>query len=84
MRGADEPQTTLRTDHSVEARIPAEHPLRMIHGFVNPILTALSPRFEALYSRIGRPSIPPQRPLRRPPAGAVHCLERALTEGAAQ
>ena len=64
MRGADEPQTTLFSYVSVEDRIPADHPLRTIHALVNPILTALSPKFEALYSKMGRPSIPPERLLR--------------------
>ena len=64
MRGADEPQTTLFSYVSVEDRIPVDHPLRTIHALVNPILTALSPKFEALYSRMGRPSIPPERLLR--------------------
>ena len=49
---------------SVEDRIPADHPLRTIHALVNPILATLSPRFDALYARMGRPSIPPERLLR--------------------
>ena len=64
MRGADEPQTTLFSYVSVEDRIPADHPLRTIHALVNPILVTLSPRFETLYARLGRPSIPPERLLR--------------------
>jgi transposase len=64
MRGADEPQTTLFSYVSIEDRIPADHPLRTIHALVNPILVALSPRFDALYARMGRPSIPPERLLR--------------------
>ena len=64
MRGADEPQTTLFSYVSVEDRIPADHPLRTIHALVNPILSTLSPRFEVLYARMGRPSIPPERLLR--------------------
>ena len=61
MRAADEPQTTLFSNVSVEDRIPADHPLRTIHALVNPILAALSHKFEALYSRMGRSSIPPER-----------------------
>jgi transposase len=38
--------------------------LRSIQALVNPILAELSPRFQALYSRVGRPSIPPERLLR--------------------
>jgi transposase len=64
MRGPDHPQTALFSYRSIEDRIPAEHPLRMIHALVTPILAALSPRFEALYARLGRPSIPPERLLR--------------------
>ena len=64
MRGADEPQTTLFSSVSVDDRIPADHPLRTIHALVNPILTALSPRFAVLYACMGRPSIPPERLLR--------------------
>ncbi|MBA3559363.1 MAG: transposase [Gemmatimonadaceae bacterium] len=58
------PQTALFSHLSVEDRIPADHPLRTIQGLVNPILAALSPRFQAMYSRMGRPSIPPERLLR--------------------
>jgi transposase len=64
MRGDDQPQTTLFSYVSIEDRIPADHPLRTIQTLVNPILAALSPRFQAMYSRMGRPSIPPERLLR--------------------
>jgi transposase len=64
MRGSDHPQTVLFSYLSVEDRIPADHPLRTIQTLVNPILTALSPRFQTMYSIMGRPSIPPERLLR--------------------
>jgi len=64
MRGADQPQTTLFSYLSAEDRIPADHPLRTIFALVQPILAALSPRFDALYARMGRQSIPPDRLLR--------------------
>ena len=64
MRGADQPQTVLFSFLSMEDRIPADHPLRTMQTLVTPILTALSPRFQAMYSRMGRPSIPPERLLR--------------------
>lgn len=64
MRGSDLPQTALFSYLSVEDRIPADHPLRTIQTLVNPILAALSPRFQTLYSTMGRPSIPPERLLR--------------------
>lgn len=64
MRGSDHPQTALFSYLSVEDRIPADHPLRTIQALVNPILAELSPRFQILYSRLGRPSIAPERLLR--------------------
>src|SRR6266705_3189319 len=64
MRGADEAQTTMFSDLSIEARIPANHPLRTIQALVNPILDELSPRFQRMYAKAGRPSIPPERILR--------------------
>jgi transposase len=45
-------------------RVPQDHPLRAIRKMVDEVLRALSPRFDKLYSRIGRPSIPPERLLR--------------------
>jgi transposase len=64
MREPDHPQTTMFTYVSIEDRIPAHHPLRAIQGLVNPILAELSLRFQAMYARMGRPSIPPGRLLR--------------------
>lgn len=64
MRGPDHPQTALFSYLSVEDRIPADHPLRAIQALVNPLLGALSPRFQAMYATTGRPSIPPERLLR--------------------
>jgi len=50
---------------SVDDRIFADHPLRVNHALVQPILTALSPRFDAIYAtRTGRLSIPPERLVR--------------------
>jgi transposase len=64
MRGADHPQTTAFSMISIEDRIPVDHPLRAMLALVNPVLAALSPRFQAMYSTVGRPSIPPERLLR--------------------
>ncbi len=64
MRGPDHPQTALFSYLSVEDRIPADHPLRAIQQLVHPILAELSPRFQAMYATMGRPSIPPERLLR--------------------
>jgi len=64
MRGADERQAVLFSYRSIEDRIPVDHPLRAMRRLVDPLLVELSPRFQALYSAIGRPSIPPEQLLR--------------------
>ena len=48
----------------IEARIPANHPIRTIRRIVNEVLTGLDGEFAAIYSGMGRPSIAPERLLR--------------------
>jgi transposase len=48
----------------LEQRIPVDHPLRPMRAMVDTILTELSPQFDELYSKVGRPSIPPEHLLR--------------------
>ena len=64
MRGGEREQGVLFTVVNWEDRIPADHPLRTVRRLVDPILRELSPQFEALYSRLGRPSVPPEQLLR--------------------
>src|SRR5215472_12195107 len=64
MRGVDTRQGSAFSYVSLEARVPAEHPLRRIREMVDRGLADLSPEFEGLYSKIGRPSIPPEKLLR--------------------
>jgi transposase len=64
MRGEDSQPGTLFSYVSCEARVPADHPLRTIRAIVDEALEALSERFAALYSSVGRPSIPPEKLLR--------------------
>ena len=64
MRGTDADQGAMFSYVSPEDRVPAEHPLRVIRGLVDPILARLSPRFATLYARRGRPSIAPEKLLR--------------------
>src|SRR5258708_13637383 len=45
-------------------RVPQDHPVRAIKAMTDRVLQALSPEFDRLYSRLGRPSIPPERLLR--------------------
>lgn len=64
MRGDDPNQSAAFSYVGPEQRVPAGHPLRPIREMTNHVLRELSPRFEELYSRLGRPSIPPERLLR--------------------
>src|SRR6201988_938524 len=64
MRGEDVTSAALFSDVDVEARIPANHPLRTMRRLTNAALAELDARFSALYEGIGRPSIPPERLLR--------------------
>jgi len=47
-----------------EERVPRDHPLRAIREMTDQILKQLSAEFDAMYSRLGRPSIPPEMLLR--------------------
>jgi transposase len=64
MRGSDERSEGLFSYVSCEARVPADHPLRPIRAIVDEALEVLSAEFEVLYSKVGRPSIPPEKLLR--------------------
>src|SRR5579862_9689070 len=64
MRGDDEQSGHLFSYLSPEQRVPADHPLRTIRAMTDEALGRLSPRFEALYAKTGRPSIPPEHLLR--------------------
>lgn len=64
MRGEDTQQGAIFSYLSPEQRVPADHPLRPIREMTDRILKRLSPRFEAMYSDTGRPSIAPEKQLR--------------------
>ena len=64
MRGRDDRAEGLFSYVRLEERVPADHPLRAIRTLADEALAALNGRFEALYSRMGRPSIPPEMLLR--------------------
>jgi transposase len=64
MRGADEQPDSMFSYVSLEARVPADHPVRAIRRITDRALERLSPRFGAIYVQFGRPSIPPERLLR--------------------
>jgi transposase len=64
MRGEDVQTAALFSYVSCEARVPAEHPLRVIRAIVDEALVVLSDGLDALYSANGRPSIAPEKLLR--------------------
>src|SRR6202789_3718308 len=82
MRGGDERSGALFSYVDLEARVGRDHPLRMIRSVVNEALAALSGQFSALYARIGRPSIPPEKLLRAMLLQAFYSIrsERQLME----
>jgi len=64
MRGQEQTSGHLFSYIDLEDRVPPNHPLRTIREIVNDVLVSLSSDFEAMYSRMGRPSIPPEQLLR--------------------
>jgi transposase len=82
MRGEEQPQLNLFSTKPLEHRVPHAHPLRKLRVIVDTCLTLLNADFEAMYSRVGRPSIPPEQLLR---ALLIQCFfsvrsERSLME----
>src|SRR5437879_1523527 len=64
MRGEDQQQNHIFSYLSPEMRVRKDHPLRAIRELVDEVLTQLSRRFDTMYSRVGRPSIAPEKLLR--------------------
>src|SRR5215470_15498205 len=64
MRGTDQQQSHVFSYISPEQRVRKDHPLRPIRTMVDRILKELSLRFNKMYPKVGRPSIPPEQLLR--------------------
>jgi transposase len=64
MRGSQDPQSGLFSYVAPDHRVPADHPLRILKAVADDVLKMLSPTFTAMYSPMGRPSIPPERLLK--------------------
>src|SRR5258705_9288067 len=80
MRGDDDRQQPEMWSYvPLERRVPQDHPLR---AMVDAILAELSPAFDEIYSRVGRPSIAPERLLRALLLQALYSVrsERLLME----
>jgi transposase len=82
MRGGDVRTEGLFSYVSCEARVPSTHPLRPIRAICDEALEILSPEFEGLYAKVGRPSIPPEKLLRALLLQAFYSIrsERQLME----
>lgn len=82
MRGVDERCGSLFSYVDLESRIPDMHPLRAIRLIVNAALADMTAEFEAMYSPLGRPSIPPEKLLRASLLQAFYTIrsERQLME----
>jgi transposase len=82
VRGGDNRTGKLFSYVDLEARVRRDHPLRAIRTIVNEALSALEREFAALYSPIGRPSIPPEKLLRAMLLQAFYSIrsERLLME----
>jgi transposase len=64
MRGDAEEPDAIFSYITPAQRVPQDHPLRAVRKLVDQALEKMSPRFQKLYSRTGRPSIPPERLIR--------------------
>jgi transposase len=82
MRGSDGRSGSLFSYVDLEDRVPRGHPLRSIRQIANGALSDLSGDFGAMYARLGRPSIAPEKLLRASLLQAFYSVrsERQLME----
>ena len=65
----------MLTSLSTEDLIPKGHPIRRIRKVVDDVLAEMDGEFDAMYSRIGRPSVPPEQLLKATILMARGCQE---------
>jgi transposase len=82
MRGTENPQTSMLSLRTPEERVPQDHPLRAVKVLAEEALAELGPVFDAMYSKRGRHSIPPERLLKATLLMALHSVrsERLFCE----
>ncbi|HTD54535.1 MAG TPA: IS5 family transposase [Silvibacterium sp.] len=82
MRGNDRQQADMYSYLSPEERVRADHPLRAIRAMADEALTNMSKRFDTMYAKTGRPSIPPEKLLRAQLIQMLYSIrsERLLVE----
>ena len=82
MRGQKNNQSQLFFTIDVESRIRPDHPLVTIKSRVDGILSTMDDLFSSAYSKLGRPSVPPERLLKALLLTALYSVgsERQLAE----
>jgi transposase len=82
MRGKPEQQLAMLMSLSTEDLIPKDHPIRRIREVVDEVLVEMDGEFDAMYSLIGRPSVPPEQLLKATVLMALYSVrsERAFCE----
>ncbi len=82
MRGKPDYQTQIYYPIDIESWIPADHPLREVKRRADEALHAMRGDFEKAYSKLGRPSIPPEMLLKALLLQALYTVrsERQLVE----
>lgn len=74
MRGRSNPQISMLVTTSTDSYVPTSHPLREIKVLADEALKRMSRKLTAMYSRNGRPSIPPERLLKSQLLIALHSI----------
>ena len=64
MRGETDQQALMLTTLTPEDFVRRDHPIRRIKVTVDRVLGELSPVFEGMYAKTGRPSVPPEHLLK--------------------
>jgi len=82
MRGNQDEQDEVFSYIPLEQRVAKEHPLRRVREMADRALKELSPWFDQLYAKTGRPSIPPEQLLRAQILQALYTIrsERQLMD----
>jgi transposase len=75
-------QASFFYEFRLDQRVPKDHLLRLIDGFVTPVLADLHEQLQPFYSDIGRPSVDPELMIRMLLVGYCYGLrsERRLTQ----
>jgi transposase len=82
MRGNDHQQAGMYSYLSPEERVHKDHPLRIVRAMADEALKSMSKGFDAMYAKVGRPSIAPEKLLRAQLVQMLYSIrsERLLME----